>query len=82
MEIVKNNEPHLALYAPDDGLYFYKEILSNCSKYLREKFLICFEIGCEQGESVKNLALKYLKNVNISVEKDYAGLDRFVFIWN
>ena len=26
-EIVKNNEPHLALYADDNGLYFYKEII-------------------------------------------------------
>ena len=26
MDIVKNNEPHIALYAKDDGLYFYKKI--------------------------------------------------------
>ena len=82
MDIVKDNEPDIALYASDNGLYYYKEILSNCSKYLKEKFLICFEIGCEQGESVRNIALKYLKDINVSIEKDYAGLDRFVFIWN
>ena len=33
-EIVRNNEPHLALYADNDGLYFYDEILKNCSGYL------------------------------------------------
>ena len=82
MDIVKDNEPSVALYAADNGLYYYKEILSNCSKYLKEKFLICFEIGCEQGVEIKNLALKYLKDIHISVEKDYSGLDRFVFIWN
>ena len=32
MDIVKNNEPHLALYAKNNGLYFYEEILKNCSK--------------------------------------------------
>ena len=37
MDIVKNNEPHLALYAENNGLYFYEEILSNANKYLNEK---------------------------------------------
>jgi release factor glutamine methyltransferase len=82
MDIVKDNEPNIALYASDNGLYYYKEILSKCSRYLKEKFLICFEIGCDQGEDVKNLALKYLKDIHISVEKDYSLRDRFVFIWN
>ena len=82
MDIVKDNEPNIALYASENGLYYYREILSTCSKYLKKKFLICFEIGSEQGNDVKNLALKYLKDIHISVEKDYAGFDRFVFIWN
>lgn len=81
MDIVRDNEPDIALYAEEDGLYFYREILSNCSKYLKEKFLICFEIGCEQGEDVRDMANKYLKDINISVEKDYSLRDRFVFIW-
>ena len=81
-DIVKNNEPELALYANDDGLYFYDNILSECSKYLNDKFLIAFEIGYMQGDRVKNLAYKYLGDVNVSVEKDYSDKDRFVFIWN
>ena len=40
MDIVKNNEPHLALYAKDKGLYFYKEILKDATKYLKDKFII------------------------------------------
>ena len=27
MDLVKNNEPHIALYAKDNGLYFYKKII-------------------------------------------------------
>jgi len=82
MEIVKNNEPHLALYASNDGLYFYEEILKQCSKYLNKNFLICFEIGYTQGESIKDLANKYLSNINIKIEKDYSNKDRFIFIEN
>lgn len=80
MEIVKNNEPHLALYADNNGLYFYEEILKNCSKFLNNKFLIAFEIGQTQGEAIKFLAHTYLSNITVSIEKDMQGLDRFVFI--
>ena len=54
-DIVKNNEPHEALYASDNGLYFYDKILKECKNYLNNKFLICFEIGYMQGDSIKKL---------------------------
>jgi len=80
-DIVKNNEPHCALYATDNGLYFYDKILKECSNYLNDNFLICFEIGYEQGNDVEKLANYYLNDVDISIEKDYSDKDRFVFIF-
>ena len=82
MDIVRNNEPHLALYAPDQGLYFYDKIIKDSSKYLNDKFIMAFEIGYKQGEDIVKMVNKYYKDINISVEKDYSGRDRFVFIWN
>lgn len=82
MDIVYSNEPHIALYAPDNGLYFYDKILSECSLYLKSDFLIIFEIGYMQGRDVEHLAYKYLGDVFVSIEKDYSGRDRFVFISN
>ncbi len=79
-EIVKNNEPSIALYASENGLYFYRRILEQVSSYLENHFLIAFEIGEKQGEAIKNLAYQYLENIKVTVEKDYAGKDRFVFI--
>ena len=79
-EVVKNNEPSLALYADNDGLYFYEKILKNCSNYLNDKFLIAFEIGYTQGDRIRDMALKYLGDVSVFVEKDLSGRDRFVFI--
>lgn len=79
-EVVKNNEPSIALYADNDGLFFYDEILKNCKNYLNDKFLIAFEIGCTQGERIKEMALKYLGNVDVSIEKDLSSRDRFIFI--
>ena len=81
-DIVKKNEPSLALYADNDGLYFYEEILKNCKKYLNDRFMIAFEIGCTQGDKIKDIALKYLGDVSVSVEKDLSDRDRFVFIFN
>lgn len=80
MEIVKNNEPHLALYAANNGLYCYEEILKNVKNYLNEKALIAFEIGEKQGEALKELSLKYL-NVEAKIEKDLQGRERFAFIF-
>ena len=40
MDIVHSNEPHLALYADDNGLYFYDKILRECKDYLNDKFII------------------------------------------
>lgn len=82
MDIVKNNEPHLALYAPNDGLYFYQEILKEASKYLEEKFIIAFEIGETQGQEIINIAKNYFPESNIVLEKDLQHLDRFIFITN
>ena len=37
--------------------------------HLNDKFLIAFEIGYEQGEDVKNLAYKYLDNIDEKYRK-------------
>lgn len=82
MEIVKNNEPHTALYAEDNGLKYYKDIISNANKYLKEKSIIAFEIGEKQGNLILEYAKKYFKDSIITVEKDMQNRDRFVFIIN
>ena len=82
MDIVKNNEPHLALYADDKGLYFYKRIIDNIPYITKDKYLVCFEIGCEQANDIINYVNSNLGCVNVSVIKDYNNLDRFIFIDN
>lgn len=80
MDIVKNNEPHLALYAPNNGLYYYEEILKNVYNYINKNGLIAFEIGYDQAEKIKQIVQKYLNNYNIEIKKDMTGKDRMVFI--
>lgn len=81
-DIVKNNEPHLALYAKNNGLEFYDSILKNASYVLKDKYLIAFEIGMDQGRNIEALAKKYLSNSIVEIEKDLSGKDRFIFVYN
>ena len=79
MDIVKNNEPNIALYADNEGLYFYEEILKKVKNNLKEKYVILFEIGYDQGEKIKSIAHKYL-DCNVEIKKDLQGFDRYVII--
>lgn len=82
MDIVKKNEPHLALYASDNGLYFYHKILEKASNYVNDKSIIAFEIGYTQGLEIVSTAKKYFPQAKILLEKDLQNKDRFVFILN
>lgn len=82
MELVKNNEPHLALYAKDNGLYFYKKIIDNIKYITKDKYLICFEIGYNESTAIVDYAKSKLTNINVYVEKDYSLKERFIFITN
>lgn len=79
--LVKNNEPHLALYADNKGLYFYEEILKNIKPYLKEKSIIAFEIGYTQSENITKIAQKYLSKAKIITEKDLTHKNRYIFIF-
>lgn len=80
MDIVKNNEPTIALYADNHGLACYEEILKTCKPYLSENAMIAFEIGYLQGDKIIELVAKYLETATVQIEKDMQGRDRFVFI--
>lgn len=82
MESVKKYEPNIALFASDNGLYFYKKIISNIKPFLNEKFIIAFEIGWWQGNLIKNIAAEYFKDSKIIIEKDLTDRDRYIFIIN
>lgn len=81
-EIVKNNEPSLALYGGVDGLDCYRKILANIKPYLNDKFLIAFEIGESQKEEIYDIVNKYLKDIEITCKKDLYGRNRMIFVRN
>lgn len=78
--IVKENEPHIALYAGPNGLDCYQKILENIKYHMKERCLIAFEIGYTQKEDLKQLISKYLPTSKVEVKKDLSGKDRMIFI--
>lgn len=81
-DIVRKNEPSLALYADNEGLYYYEKIIKQAKKNLKEKFIIAFEIGYMQGDKIKKLAEHNYPKAEVVLKKDLQGKDRFIFIIN
>lgn len=80
-DIVKNNEPHLALYAGLDGLDCYRKILKEAKNHLNFPYLIAFEIGESQKEDIINLVKETLPYTTIISKKDMQNRDRMIFIY-
>lgn len=78
MPEVKNHEPIMALDGAEDGLYFYREIISQSIPHLNGGGILYFEIGYDQGEAVSSLMAE-AGFKEIQVIQDYAGLDRVVY---
>lgn len=77
-EEVRLHDPYIALDGKEDGLYFYRRIISEADKYLKPQGKLMFEIGCDQAEAVEEL-MKNAGYEQITVKKDLAGLDRVVY---
>ena len=56
-------EPKEALFAPDNGLYFYKKIISEAPKHLNKGGSILFELGNHQAEDVQKLLEHDFRNI-------------------
>ncbi|MEO0595087.1 MAG: peptide chain release factor N(5)-glutamine methyltransferase [Chloroflexota bacterium] len=79
LEVAKH-EPTLALVAGEDGLDLVRELLRQVPNVCNEHAHILLEIGMEQGQAVKAFAEEILSPESVTVIKDYAGLDRIVYI--
>ena len=77
-EEVRLHDPYIALDGTEDGLYFYRRIISEAGKYLKMQGKLMIEIGCDQAEAVEEL-MKNAGYEQITVKKDLAGLDRVVY---
>ena len=74
------SEPHLALFADEDGLAIYRRIAEDAKDYLKDGGKIYLEIGYKQGQSVPELFRKHLPERRVRTLKDQFGQDRMVVV--
>ncbi|WP_448905084.1 peptide chain release factor N(5)-glutamine methyltransferase [Gemella sp.] len=71
-------DPHLALFAEEEGMYFYRNIVEKASSYLNDNGVIFFEIGYDQKDKIIKLA--DMNGYSAEVYKDLNGRDRMAFL--
>lgn len=81
MDLVKDNEPNIALFGGSDGLKFYRIILSGVKELLKDKAIIAFEHGFDKKDEMIKLANIYFPNSRVEVLKDLENKDRMTFIY-
>ena len=72
-------EPEMALVGGADGLDFYRRLIDDAPRYLKEGGIVLFEVGIGEAQDVAELG----KRRGFSVQRilpDYAGIDRVVVL--
>lgn len=77
---VFGQEPRIALDGGSEGLDYLERFLSQVKTRLSPNGLVCLEIDETRGKESKALANAHFPTAAVSLEKDLAGLDRYLFI--
>nr|WP_205395964.1 peptide chain release factor N(5)-glutamine methyltransferase [Streptococcus lutetiensis] len=76
------SEPHLALFADEDGFAIYRQIIEGAAEHLSENGKLYFEIGYKQGDGLRALLSKHFPQKRVRVLEDIFGKDRMVVMDN
>ncbi|SFR63545.1 release factor glutamine methyltransferase [Streptococcus equinus] len=76
------SEPHLALFADEDGFAIYRQIIEGTGEHLSENGKLYFEIGYKQGDGLRALLSKHFPQKRVRVLEDIFGKDRMVVMDN
>jgi len=79
--MIKDHEPHLALFGGPDGLDHYRQIFTCLPHSVKPKFFIAMEHGKDHKEPIELLAKQAFPTAKVWCEKDMQGKDRFTFIY-
>lgn len=75
---VRKYEPHLALFAPENGLKLIYDWMKVTAQILKPGGLFVYEIGRNQADSVRNFIDNLKSFQDIRVIKDLGGHDRII----
>lgn len=72
------NEPIIALDGGNDGLNFYRDILKQARKFIKNNGFLCLEIGYDQKKEILEILEKYKEYKDINVIQDLSNNDRCI----
>ncbi|WP_165210971.1 peptide chain release factor N(5)-glutamine methyltransferase [Streptococcus tangpeifui] len=79
---VQISEPHLALFAKEQGLAVYRRIAEEAKAHLNPDGKIYLEIGYKQGQAVSQMFKVAFPDKRVRVLPDQFGQDRMVVVDN
>lgn len=75
---VKSFEPHLALFADDNGLRYLKSWIIKAQNLLKPGGVAVFEMGYDQAESLRQFFKTLVSPMDFNIKKDLSGKDRYL----
>jgi release factor glutamine methyltransferase len=75
---IKEHEPTVALNGGEDGLDFYREIVTQASPSLRKGGWLLLELGQGQGKRITELLSERGEFLKPELLKDFSGIERVV----
>lgn len=78
-DTVIDYEPHLALFAAEDGLQLYRKMTEQLPEIMNAPSFIGFEIGYAQGPAVQKMLQKAFPLADVEIVQDINQKNRFVF---
>ncbi|XXM72833.1 peptide chain release factor N(5)-glutamine methyltransferase [Lysinibacillus sphaericus] len=78
-DVVVDHEPQLALFGGEDGYDLYRRFMEELPLVMKDTFLIGFEVGAGQGETVQDMLRSAFPDAEAEVVFDINGKDRMVF---
>ncbi len=78
MPEVREHEPRQALLAEGDPLRYYSAIAEGAEALLAPGGCLIFEVGAGRAAAVTEICKEKLTHCDVSVVKDYAGIERIV----
>lgn len=77
---IRDHEPRLGLDGGPDGLRLIARLLRDAPSPLRRGGALFVEIGEEQGDAARKLALGSFPQARVDVKRDLSGLDRVLVV--
>ncbi len=81
MPMVKDHEPHVALFGGTNGMDFYQTLLEEANQHLNPKAMMAFEHAYDKAKAMKKLIKKTLPKQRVEQKKDMQGKDRMTFVF-